>query len=332
MMCTSGSSRATPRGLGARKCRLGKRRRVKPPFRSLTAPWHTRSACVRGPSFVRRHAEERDAVTGWIRAQPRGGANDWSFPWIEHVSMRPLALTQSKYVGSNQNSICSVKNYLLPYLSCHFKRTHIVLIWIGIMTASMQIRWSRSNTSIQNSNRQTFSQKVHSQETDGHGNKIIKQPWMQKEEHWHAAKNTSIVDRWQNHEVYRESQLVHGWTDEWVKYLDHISEIDISHHARYRQRLRSENTVYMRGVGSNKQAGPLCQRPGCESSATAFVSLQRAQGKGVPQIPMHLRTKQNSTLDPASPGLLVDLIPNTTGSPHQNSKGDGKGGADGGAN
>ena len=36
-----------------------------------------------------------------------------------------------------------------------------------------------------------------------------------------------------------------------------------------------------------------------KSSANALVSLQRAQGRGVPQIPMHLRTRQNNTLDPA---------------------------------
>ena len=74
-------------------------------------------------------------------------------------------------------------------------------------------------------------------------------------------KYTSTVDRWQNDEVYRASQLVHGWTEEWVKYLDYISKIDISHDAPYRQRLRYESTIYMRGVDSNKQAGPLCQRP-----------------------------------------------------------------------
>ena len=116
------------------------------------------------------------------------------------------------------------------------------------------------------------------------------------------------MDRWQNDEVYRESQLVHGWTDEWVKYLDCISEIDISHNALYRQRLRYENTVYMRGVDSNKQAGPLCQRPEYESSADALVSLQRARGKGVPQIPIHLRTRQRDTLDPAVQQHLEWLI------------------------
>ena len=130
------------------------------------------------------------------------------------------------------------------------------------------------------------------------GNKIIKKPWMQKRGVLKRGKYTSFLDRWQNDEVYRASQLVHVWTDERVKYLDYISTIDVSHDAPYRQRLRCESTVYMIGVDSNKQAGPLCQQPECKSSANALVSLQRAQGKGVPQIPMHLRTRQNDTLDP----------------------------------
>ena len=47
-----------------------------------------------------------------------------------------------------------------------------------------------------------------------------------------------------------------------------------------------------------KQAGPLRQ-PDSKSSANSLVSLQRAQGKGVPHIPTKLRTRQNNTLDPA---------------------------------
>ena len=111
------------------------------------------------------------------------------------------------------------------------------------------------------------------------------------------GKDTSLLDRWQNDELHRASQLVHGWTDEWVKYLDYISQIDISHDAPYRQRLLHESTIYMRCVDSNKQAGPLCQRPDYKSSANALVSLQRAQGKGVPQIPMHLRTRQTNNVE-----------------------------------
>ena len=115
---------------------------------------------------------------------------------------------------------------------------------------------------------------------------------------------TSVMDRWQNDEMYRASQLVHGWTEEWVKYLDYISKIDISHGAPYRQRLRYESTLYMRGVDSNKQAGPLCQRPDYKPSADALVSLQRNQGKGVPHIPMHSRTRQNNTFGSCSPTTL----------------------------
>ena len=96
------------------------------------------------------------------------------------------------------------------------------------------------------------------------------------------------------------SELVHGWTEEWVKYLDYISKIDIGHDAPCRQGLRYESTVYMRSFESNKQAGPLCQRLDYHWSEDTLVSLQRAQGKGVPHIPLHLRTRQNHTLDPAN--------------------------------
>ena len=114
-----------------------------------------------------------------------------------------------------------------------------------------------------------------------------------------SRKFTSILDRWQNDEIYRASELEHGWTEEYVKYLDNISQIDISYEALYKLRNRDENTLFMRGVDSNKQAGPLCQRPDCKPSANARVSTQREQGKGVPHIPMHLRTRQRDTLDPA---------------------------------
>ena len=95
----------------------------------------------------------------------------------------------------------------------------------------------------------------------------------------HSRKFTTTLDRWQNVEIYRDSQLVHGWTEEYVKYLDYISQIDISYEALYKQRNRHENTLFMRGVGSNKQAGPLCQRPDYKSSAYALVSIQREQVK-----------------------------------------------------
>ena len=68
-----------------------------------------------------------------------------------------------------------------------------------------------------------------------------------------CRKFTSILDRWQNDEIYRASQLVHGWTEEYVKYLDYISQIDINYEAPYKQRNRFENTLFMRDERSRFQ-------------------------------------------------------------------------------
>ena len=89
-------------------------------------------------------------------------------------------------------------------------------------------------------------------------------------------KFISFLDQWQNDEIYRACQLMHGWTEEYVKYLDYISHIDIRTDAPYKQRNRHESAFFMRGVDSNKQAGPLCQRPD-EKSANVLVGLQREQ-------------------------------------------------------
>ena len=47
--------------------------------------------------------------------------------------------------------------------------------------------------------------------------------------------------------------LEHGWSEEWVKYLDYIAKIGINHDAPCRQRQRYESTIHMRGVDSNNQ-------------------------------------------------------------------------------
>ena len=39
---------------------------------------------------------------------------------------------------------------------------------------------------------------------------------------------TSILDRFQNDEVFHASQLPHNWTKEWCEYLDYIEWIDIA--------------------------------------------------------------------------------------------------------
>ena len=53
---------------------------------------------------------------------------------------------------------------------------------------------------------------------------------------------TSIWDRWQRDETYRESQLVHEWSDASVRYLDHTAKIDLSQKRRTRR--GRDTTIY----------------------------------------------------------------------------------------
>ena len=174
---------------------------------------------------------------------------------IEHVSMQRLASTQFRYDGPNQNSICSVENSLLPCLSNRFKRKEK---W----SQPMATRSSKSHGCKQ---RSTETRHVH----------LYTGPMAERR----STPSVSIGTRLD----WRVGQVPHC-----------ISKIDISHDAPYRQRLRYESTVYIRGVGSNKQAGPLCQRPDFRSSANALVSLQRAQGQGVPHIPLKIAKKRQN--------------------------------------
>ena len=144
---------------------------------------------------------------------------------FEHVSMRRLASTQSKYDGPNRSSFCSVENSILSY--------HRNICQEG--------RKSGHNPMADRSCQKAMDARRGATKN--------------------SRKFTTVLDRWQNDEIYRASQLVHGWTEEYVKYLDYISKIDIIYDAPYNQRNRYEYSLFMRGVESNKQAGPLCQRP-----------------------------------------------------------------------
>ena len=67
----------------------------------------------------------------------------------------------------------------------------------------------------------------------------------------------SILQRWQEDEVYCESQAKHQWTESYCRYLDAISKIDIS--STYQQRLRYDNTIALIRHDHYK-AGPLKER------------------------------------------------------------------------
>ena len=91
----------------------------------------------------------------------------------------------------------------------------------------------------------------------------------------------------------------HGSTDERVKYLDYISKIPTSVMMHL-----TDSDYDMKAQSTWEASIPINKQDRCVNDlifnhrANALVSLQRAQGKGVPQIPVHLRTRQNNTLDP----------------------------------
>ena len=70
-------------------------------------------------------------------------------------------------------------------------------------------------------------------------------------------KYTSIWDRWRNDEAYRTSQLAHNWTDAWVRYLDFIVHIGISHNAPSWQRERYINLVHLRDLDLEQASGTI---------------------------------------------------------------------------
>ena len=86
---------------------------------------------------------------------------------------------------------------------------------------------------------------------------------------------TSIWDRWENDEIYRKSQLDTGWSDAWVRYLDHIEQIDISHEATPEQRCRYHHLICVRSVNEDRQAPPSSTRPGYQEAKTALVEMQK---------------------------------------------------------
>ena len=66
---------------------------------------------------------------------------------------------------------------------------------------------------------------------------------------------TSILDRFQRDEIFRESQLVHGWTEAWCKYLDYFANIDVPHQASSEQRTRFTELYHFRYASDN--LGPM---------------------------------------------------------------------------
>ena len=79
---------------------------------------------------------------------------------------------------------------------------------------------------------------------------------------------------WQNDATYRQSQLVHNWSDGWVRYMDHVVQFSIYHDAPQHERERNMHVLYLLSVDDNQQAPPLSQRPRYRQAKEQLRNLQ----------------------------------------------------------
>ena len=112
----------------------------------------------------------------------------------------------------------------------------------------------------------------------------------------------SIVLRWQNDEKYRESQKVHGWTEEFCRDLDYLTTIDISYSA-WHQRNHYENTIFLVSHDDDRQAGPMRARKDFQSTTQNLTDLRQEQGRKNSCIPKNERARQT----PFDEALRADL-------------------------
>ena len=84
----------------------------------------------------------------------------------------------------------------------------------------------------------------------------------------------SILDRFQNDEVFHASQLQHKWTKEWCEYLDYIRKIDISYKAHPEQLERYAPLFHFRCHPQQMEKGPMKSCP-----TRAIVSVNKEAGQ-----------------------------------------------------
>ena len=105
---------------------------------------------------------------------------------------------------------------------------------------------------------------------------------------------TSILDRFQNDEVFHESQLQHNWT------LDYIGTIDITHNASPEQLGRYAGLYHFRCHPKYMEKGPMKSRPDCHETTRAFVSMNKEASQN-PRI-ISRRNKCRDDLERSSNG------------------------------
>ena len=118
---------------------------------------------------------------------------------------------------------------------------------------------------------------------------------------------TSILDRFQNDEVFHASQLQHNWTKEWCDFLDYVRTIDITHSASPENFERYAALNRFRCDPKQMEKDPIKRRPDCHRTTCAVVSMNKEAGQTQESKGRHNYRKD---LDPEKLDWLVWLLDN----------------------
>ena len=145
------------------------------------------------------------------------------------------------------------------------------------------------------------------------GKKCAESQW-QKDAKKGANKHDnhpSILSRWQNDEMYRTSKLAHWCTENYCRYLDYQTTIDISDYAPNHERHRHENTITMKCNDSNPQSGSMRIRIDYQASTKSLGKPSRRASKNKYLLPEEFQSqtaKHNGQKPPRKVGMVEPKI------------------------
>ena len=104
-------------------------------------------------------------------------------------------------------------------------------------------------------------------------------------DHWKTMDAKSGAKK---HE--KDTITANGWTEEYCRYLDYLTTIDISYTASWHQRHRSECTITLACNDEDLHAGPMKATRDFKPTTKILTSLR--QEKKVDRIPLFRRTRE----------------------------------------
>ena len=108
-----------------------------------------------------------------------------------------------------------------------------------------------------------------------------------------------MVLPWQNDEQYR---TVHGWTEEYCRYLDFIASVETSHVATCKERERNENNLSL-GTYGGPPPGPTTRREDFPRASRTPAAIRNEEGQMNSFSPKPLRERRRPFDEKLRPDL-----------------------------